>query len=80
MFLKYFAYFIGLILSSTGLVFIIIYLNLLNMGYSFSYYVNFIIKRVECLNFLIGIIIMFLALNIRKEKKNDLYLRYFSKF
>lgn len=80
MFLKYFTYFIGLILSSTGLVFIIIYLNLLNMGYSFLDYVNFIIRRIECLNFFIGIIIMFLSLNLRKGKKNDIYLRYFSKF
>lgn len=79
MFLRYMAYFIGLLLSSTGLVFIIIYLNLMNIGYSFIEYVNFIIRRVECINFVIGIIIMFLSMYKRKEKKYDIYLRYTNK-
>ena len=69
MFIKYLLYLVGLILSSTGLVFIIIYLNLMNFGYSFYEYVNFIIRRVECINFIIGLIIMYLSLKLRKETK-----------
>ncbi len=80
MFLKYTFYFIGIILTSTSLFFIIVYLNLINMGYSFLEYVNFIIRRIECINLLFGILFMFLSLKKRKEKKNDIYIRRFRKF
>ena len=40
-------YIIGVILTSLGLFFIIIYLNLLTMGYSFFNFVKFISIRVE---------------------------------
>ena len=72
MFLKYTFYFIGIILTSTSLFFIIVYLNLINMGYSFLEYVNFIIRRIECINLLFGILFMFLSLKKRKEKKNGI--------
>ena len=80
MFLKYTFYFIGIILTSTSLFFIIVYLNLINMGYSFLEYVNFIIRRIECINLIFGILFMFLSLKKRKEKKNDIYIRRFRKF
>ena len=75
MFLKVLIYIIGLILVSTGIVFTIIYLNLMNMGYSFLEYVNFIIRRLECLNIFIGSFLIILSLIIKKKgKPNDLYL------
>lgn len=49
-----------------GLVYIISYLNLLDIGYNFKEYVYFIIRRAECLIFLIGIIILFINLKRRK--------------
>ena len=47
------------------------------MGYNFLDYVKFIIRRIECLNFIIGIVIMILCLP--KEEKDELYIRYFTK-
>jgi len=71
-FLKIFLFLIGFGLTTIGSVYIICYLNLFSIGYNFLQYVNFIIRRVECLNFVIGIIIMTLSLTI--GGKNELYL------
>lgn len=72
MFLRIFLFLIGFGLTTIGFVYIICYLNLLSIGYNFFEYVNFIIRRVECLNAFIGIIIMILSLTI--GGKNELYL------
>ena len=69
---KIFFFLIGFGLTTIGFVYIISYLNLLSIGYNFFEYVNFIIRRVECLNFVIGVIIMILSLVI--GGKNELYL------
>ena len=69
---RLFFFLVGFGLTVIGFVYIISYLNLLSIGYNFSYYVKFIIRRVECLNALIGIIIM--TLSIRKGEKNDIYI------
>lgn len=75
---RFFFFLIGFGLTIIGSVYIIIYLNLTTIGYNFLDYVNFIIRRIECLNLLIGLIIMYLSLP--KEDKNESYIRYFSKF
>jgi hypothetical protein len=75
---RFFFFLIGFGLTIIGSIYIIIYLNLTTIGYNFLEYVKFIIRRVECLNFIFGIIIMFLSLN--KEDKNELYIRHFTKF
>ena len=72
MFFRFFLFLIGFGLTTIGSVYIICYLNLFSIGYNFLQYVNFIIRRVECLNFVIGIIIMTLSLTI--GGKNELYL------
>jgi len=75
MFFRFFLFLIGFGLTTIGSVYIICYLNLFSIGYNFFEYVNFIIRRVECLNTFIGIIIMILSLTIRgKDEKNELYL------
>lgn len=68
----------GTFLSSIGLMFILLYTNLLTMGYSFWNFVKFISKRFECLLFLFGIIILLLSLE--RSIKNVLLLRRSSKF
>ena len=60
---------IGFALMVLGLSFQILYLNLLTIGYNFSYYVNFITRRIECYYAPIGFIIVLLTLVIKKEKK-----------
>jgi hypothetical protein len=69
---------IGVIISSIGLMFIILYTNLITLGYSFLDFVKFIITRVECLLFLIGIIIILFSM--KERIKNVLLLRYNRKF
>ena len=62
----------GFGLSVVGFIFIISYLNLIPLGYNFLEYVNFIIRRIECLNAIIGIILMIIAIFI--GGKNEIYL------
>ena len=68
MLLRIMFFLLGVIVCSIGVTFIIIYLNLLNMGYSFWNYVNFIIRRLECLSFFIGITMIYLSSFKRKGK------------
>ena len=72
MFLKVLLFLIGFGLTTIGFVYIISYLNLLSIGYNFIEYVNFIIRRVECLNSIIGIILIILSMSI--GGKNELYI------
>ena len=65
---------LGFGLSVIGFIYIISYLNLLTIGYNFYEYVNFIIRRVECIYALIGIIIMILSIMLPGGKKYELYL------
>lgn len=70
MLIKILMFLIGFILSSLSLTFIILYLNIINLGYSFYSFVNFIIRRWELYLLFIGIILM--VLSLRKDKKNDI--------
>ncbi len=56
---------LGIFLSSLGLFFTILYMTLLNNGYSFFEFVKFIICRYECLLLPIGLIFLFIL--FRKE-------------
>ena len=69
---------LGTILSSIGLMFVLLYTNLMTMGYSFFDFVKFISKRVECLLLVFGICIIFLS--FERSIKNVLLLRRSSKF
>jgi len=76
--IRFFFFLIGFGLTLIGSLYIIMYLNLTTIGYNFWEYVNFIIKRVECWNLIVGLVIMFFS--IIKEDKNELSIRYFIKF
>ena len=67
-------YILGIILTSIGLFFIIIYLNLLIVGYSFFDFVKFISRRAEVWLLIIGIICI--ALSLERWIKNELLLRH----
>ena len=71
--LRFLIFLFGFGLAVIGLSYIIIYLNLMSLGYNFLEYVNFIIRRIECLNLNFGIILMSLSMLI-KGGKNELYL------
>ena len=71
--LRFLIFLFGFGLTVIGLSYIIIYLNLLSLGYNFLEYVNFIIRRIECLNLIFGIILMSISMLI-KGGKDELYL------
>jgi hypothetical protein len=64
----------GFGLTVIGSVYIISYLNLMTFGYNFLEYVNFIIRRIECLNTVFGIVIMIFVIYYPGGKKDELYL------
>ena len=63
---------IGFIFMVFGLFFIILYLNLLVIGYSFFDFVYFIIRSIYCDLFFVGIILIIISLE--RKKKNGLLL------
>jgi len=67
---------LGIVLVSLGLSFVIIYLNLLNMGYNFKEYVHFIISKWECLIIIVGGILIFLSLYRKGKKQWYMYMTY----
>ena len=62
----------GIFITSYSLMFIIVYLNLLNMGYSFIEYLKYIFTHTECLLIFLGILLIYISQ--RKDKKYELYL------
>ena len=58
---------LGIFFSALGLTFIILYLNLLTIGYSFLEYVYFIIRKLECLIILVGILFIYITLRKRNR-------------
>lgn len=70
---RIFFFLIGFGLTIIGMVYIISYLNLLEIGYNFREYVNFIIRRIECLYSIIGIVIIMLSLMI-PGGENELHI------
>ncbi len=75
---KIFLFLLGILLMSIGLFFIILYLNLFTLGYSFFDFVKFIIRRIEVWNFFLGLLLVLLS--IGKERLNELLLRYIHKY
>lgn len=75
---KLFFFFLGFSMTVFGLVYIIIYLNLLTFGYTFFEYLKFIITRYECLIALFGSIILTITVIMKGDIFNDLYLWHIS--
>ena len=65
---KLFCLIIGFIFTVIGLTYIICYLNLLTAGYNFLEYVNFISKRLECIIFIIGLLLIFIMIFKRRKE------------
>ena len=71
---RVFFFLLGFGIMTIGFIYIILYLNLLNIGYTFSKYVNFIINRFECYFTILGFIIMNLSMYIKGDKKYGICL------
>lgn len=72
--LRAFFFLFGFGMMVIGFTYVILYLNLMSIGYNFSEYVNFIFSRIECYFVLIGLIILVLSVFVKGEDKNELYL------
>jgi len=68
MIIRMLLFIIGISLCSISCAFLIIYLNLMNMGYTFHHYVNFIIRRIEIIGLIPGIICIILSMKKQKGK------------
>ena len=71
---RIFFFLFGFGLMTIGFVYLILYLNIISIGYNFSYYVNFISRRIECYFSIIGFIILNLSIYLKGDKKYGLYL------
>jgi len=67
--IRIFFFLTGFALMVIGFSFILLYLNLLTIGYNFFNYVNFIIRRIECYYTIIGFTTILLTLTIKGDKK-----------
>ncbi len=76
MILRIILYIIGILIISTSLSYMYLYTNLFTMGYSFKEYLLYILKRWECIMFLLGILIIVIC--FKKGKTNAKY--FFSNF
>ena len=72
MFFRIIIFLFGIIFTIIGMVNLILYLNLLSFGYSFLEYVNFIIRKFECISLFIGLIIIWISISYRR--KNEIHL------
>lgn len=73
--IRVFFFLFGFGFTTIGFSFMILYLNLMTIGYKFKDYVNFIIRRPECYFWLFGFIIMTISIfNIKGDEKHELYL------
>lgn len=70
---RIFFFLLGFGLSVIGFVYIISYLNLLTMGYTFIEYLGFIFKRFECIMAIIGVLMITCAI-FRGGEKIDICL------
>lgn len=64
---------LGYSLTLIGFIYIISYLNILEIGYNFLFYVKFICRRIECIYAIIGIVLMILSIYM-PGGKNELCL------
>ena len=62
MFFRIIFFLFGIIFTIIGMMSIILYLNLIPIGYTFLEYVNFIIRKFECICLVIGLIIVFVSI------------------
>ena len=72
--LRIFFFLFGFGLMVVGFTYVILYLNLISLGYNFFEYVNFIFSRIECYFVIIGLIILILSIFIKGDRENELYL------
>ena len=74
MFYRVFFFLLGFGFMVLGFINIIMYTNLMTIGYSFLEYLKYISTRFECLLAIIGFIMISLAILIKGGGSHELYL------
>lgn len=74
MFLRIFSFLFGFGLMVVGCTYLILYLNLVTIGYSMKDYFIFVARRFETYYVLIGLIIISLSIFIKGGRKYEFYL------
>lgn len=71
---RMFFFLLGFGLMVIGFTYIITYMNLMSMGYSFLQYIRFITSKIECLFAVIGFILVSIIILTKETEKNDLHI------
>lgn len=71
--IRIFFFLLGFGLSVIGFMYMLLYLNLLSMGYTKIEYIAFIMKQSECIIGIIGIIMISLTI-FYKGRKNGIHI------
>lgn len=71
---RIFFFLLGFGLMVVGFTYVITYLNLLALGYTFLEYLKFIGTRAECLSVVLGFLLLTGSIFWKGGEKHDLYL------
>ena len=71
---RVFFFLLGFGLMVVGFTYIITYMNLMTMGYSFMNYLKFVLGRVECLFSVIGFLLVSFIIFTSGRRQGDLYI------
>jgi hypothetical protein len=64
---------IGIILTVLSISYIILYSNIMKIGYSFDDYLMFLSSRYECWLLLVGILLIIISIYFPWRDKDELY-------
>lgn len=70
---------IGIILTVLSISYIILYSNIMKIGYSFDDYLMFLSSRYECWLLLVGILLIIISIYFPWRDKDELYKWCYSK-
>lgn len=71
---RVFFFLLGFGMSVIGFMYMMLYLNLMTMEYSFSEYIVFILKRIECILGLIGLIVVTITIFYKGDNDNVIHI------
>ena len=65
---KVIIFLIGVILTTVGIFYIILYTSLFNFFYDFKELLLFLLRHIECYTFILGVLIISFSVFIRRNK------------
>lgn len=71
---RVFFFLLGFGMSVIGFMYMMLYLNLTTMGYSFFEYIVFIFKRSECILGFVGLIIVTITIFYKGDNDNVIHI------